>query len=307
MGAQDANETVDARVGRFAAAQHGVVAAWQLARLGVGRRMIANRCGRGSWVRVWRGVYAIGHAPLSRAGLQMAAVLACGPGAVLSDASGAAVWRLMPVHPRVHHVTVRRAGGRALDGIVAHRRALTADEWTRHRGLPVTSPARTILDHAGAAGRRGTEQMLDHAERLALCTEGELVDLLAAHGGLRGAGVLRQVLDEHQAGSTFTRSQLEELFLGLCRRAGLPQPLVNQPLLGMEVDFYWPQHEVVAETDGWASHHSRAAQQRDADRFNRLVLAGVLPLRFTHRDLTRQAKGSMLRVRQALRDRGPGL
>jgi very-short-patch-repair endonuclease len=307
MGSQIANEPVDARVGHLAAEQHGVVAAWQLTELGVGRRAAGRRCARGAWVRVWRGVYAPGHAPLTRTGAHMAAVLACGPGAHLSDASGAEHWQLAPGPAEPHHVTVPGAGGRGLDGIVVHRRALAGPERTSHRGLPVTTAARTVLDHAGAAGVRGTERMLDQAERLALCTEGELREVLAAHAGRPGAGVLRRVLAEHRAGSTVTHSHLEELFLSLCRREGLPQPLVNHQLHGLEVDFYWPLHEVAVETDGWAFHHSRDAQQRDANRHNRLLLAGVLPLRFTYRDLTRQAKGSMLRLRQALRGRGPGL
>ncbi len=294
-------------VARLAEAQHGVVGGAQLRAAGASPTMVGNRVRRGAWTRLHRGVYAIGHAPLMPRGRWMAAVLACGPGAVLSHRSAAELWDLVPGFSPTPHVTVPTAGGRGLPGITVHRRAQAFIARSSVDAIPVTMAAQAIVDAASALGRRSTEKMLDQAKRRRLCAGREIDAAVRALRGQRGVGVVRAVRADHVAGSTVTRSHLEELFLALCRRERLPTPQVNAAVHGLTVDFYWPEHLLAVETDGWGSHHTPEAQQQDAGRTNRLGLAGILLLRFTYADVTRQAKGTAASVRSALRGRGPGL
>jgi len=295
-------------VARLAKRQHGVVSWVQLRAAGISPTVIDRRCRRGAWVRLHVGVYAIGHAPLARRGWQLAAVLACGRGALLSHAGAAELWRLVPGASRDHHVTVPTAGGRRQPGVIVHRRPdLDPAVATSRDGVPVTEAAQAILDTAATVGRRATEKMLDQAERQRLCDLDQVQAALSRNAGQRGAGVLRAALTERLEGTADTRSPLEELFWGLCLREGLPRPRVNVVVHGLTVDFHWPAHGVAVETDGWDSHRTPERLQQDVRRNNRLALAGVFLLRFTYSDVTRQAKGTAAQVRSALRDRGPGL
>jgi len=128
-----------------------------------------------------------------------------------------------------------------------------------------------------------------------------------AHPGHPGTRRLKGVLFRHEAGSTLTRSELEERFLALCRKEGLPHPLVNAPLLGYVVDFHWIEAKVVVELDGFASHGTRSAFESDRDRDTALSARGYVVLRFTWRDLTRRTKVVAGRVRRVLRIRGAGV
>jgi len=139
---------VDGRIAALAARQHGVVAARQLKALGLARQTIADRVATGRLHRVHRGVYAVGHPVLGGHGRWMAAVLACGPRAALSHASAGALWGVRPNAARRPDVSVPRSGGER-PGLRVHRaRSLSPDEVTTHRGIPVTTPARTVLDLA---------------------------------------------------------------------------------------------------------------------------------------------------------------
>ena len=104
--------------------------------------------------------------------------------------------------------------------------------------------------------------------------------------GRRGTGLLAEVLAQHRPGTTLTRSQLEERFLGLCREHELPLAQVNRRLLGYEVDFLWRPQRLVVETDGRAAHGTRAAFERDRVRDADLTAAGWRVVRITHRRLT---------------------
>lgn len=244
------------RVAGLAERQHGVVGRAQLVALGFTRHQIEDRGRDGVWQRLWPGVYAIGHAPLTRHGWLMAAVLACGEDAVLSHRSAAELWELLPGRAGGHQVTIRSEGARRTRQITVHRRPGSVPSTLRY-GIPVTTPAQTILDAAVQVGRRGTERMIDQADRRRLCTYPDLCAAVEASSGQRGTGVVRLVIDEHEGGSTVTRSHLEELFLALCRRHGFSPPWVNVEVEGLTVDFYWPEHRVAVETDGWSSHRPR--------------------------------------------------
>jgi very-short-patch-repair endonuclease len=244
----------------------------------------------------------------------MAAVLACGDGAVLSHESAAALWEVRKpprdenraggksVHGAPIHVSVPSSAGRLQrTGLVVHRvAALLPRECSLHRGIPVTTPARTILDLATRLPRRQLERTIDEAERVRLCGANELEAICQVHSGRAGAGALRRILDAHRLGSTVTRSELEERFLALCRKHRLPQPEVNVPLLDYVVDFLWRDSCLVVEVDGRATHDTRRAFQADRDRDGRLAVAGYRVLRFTWWDVTRRPAIVADRVRRLL-------
>jgi very-short-patch-repair endonuclease len=166
--------------------------------------------------------------------------------------------------------------------------------------IPVTSPARTIVDLATLLPRRQLERAVDEAERLRLCDARDLAAIAEVHAGRAGAGALTRLLREHAIGMTATRNDFEERFLTLCRRHRLPQPQVNVPLLDYVVDFFWPESVLVVEVDGRATHGTRRAFQADRDRDGRLAIAGYHVLRFTWWDLTRRPAVVANRVRRML-------
>ena len=216
----------------------------------------------------------------------MAAVLACGPGAVLSHRSAAALWALRPVIAG-SEVSVS-ANRRSRPGVLVHRTALPDDEVTVLRGIPVTTFPRTILDLAATRPRREAEEAFNEAEVLGLTDKLSLVDLLERRPRRRGAATVRAIVTEH-GGATITRSQLERDFLAFLDRTGLPRPLLNAPLdvdgRRLTPDAYWPHHRIVAELDGYGPHGTRRAFVRDRRRDRWLHVAGFTPVRITWADL----------------------
>jgi very-short-patch-repair endonuclease len=302
-------------IAEIAARQHGVISAAELYSVGLSEDQVRARV-RGGWLhRVHRGVYAVGHRNLNLEGWWMAATLACGQDAVLSHESAAALWEIRRSqrdqrlagegggHPI--EVSIPSGSGRiSRAGLVVHRvAALLPSERTIHRGIRATTPERTILDLASRLARRQLERAIDEAERLRLCGGCELEAIVATHAGRAGTAALRRVLESHRAGSTVTRSELEERFLALCRKHRLPQPEVNVPLLDYVVDFLWPEARLVVEVDGHASHGTHRAFQGDRDRDGRLAVAGYLVLRFTWWDVTRRPAVVADRLRRLLRVR----
>jgi hypothetical protein len=235
---------------------------------------------------VHRGVYAVGHPRLTPEGRFLAAVFSCGPGAVLSHESAAVLWGLRrPRGPRID-VTIPTRGGRSRRGVlITHRSTLDPEEVTVKDGVPVTSAGRTVLDLADVLRRRPLERVLDEAFYLGLDLEG-----LTPRRGRRGFGLLTAVLAEHEAGSTWTRSVLEERMLALCRRGGVPPPVVNGEVEGFEVDFHWPGQRLAVETDGWSAHRSRGAFERDRLKDAQLVEAGWRVVRITRARLAREPR-----------------
>jgi hypothetical protein len=144
-----------------------------------------------------------------------------------------------------------------------------------HDGIPVTTPGRTLADLALALPRRQLEKAVEAAERLRLH-----VDVDDDHPGARR---LRDVVGSDIA---FTRSELEDAFLELCDRHGIPQPLVNSIQEGIEVDFCWPEARLIVETDGH-HHQTRAAFERDRARDALLTALGWRVMRFTARQVRR--------------------
>ena len=292
----------DRTIADLARSQYGVVARDQLRARGIGDDAIDRRLGAGRLHAVHRGVYAVGHPLLGRDGRHLAAVLACGPGAVLSHAAAADLWDLRRSDATVIDVSVRTAGGRSRPGLRIHRvPSLGPGDSTTERSIPVTSPARTLLDLAAMLNERGLERALDRAELLELTDYPTLDALARARTGHRGAGKLRRALRTHAAGTTITKSELEELFLALCRRYGLPTPLVNAWLEAKEVDFLFPKHRLIVETDSWRHHRDRDAFENDRARDALMARAGYRTLRFTYRQVTDEPANAARTIAAMLR------
>lgn len=250
-----------------------------------------------------RGVYAVGHRPQTAHSRWMAAVLAAGPEAVLSHRDAGALLRLLRAPAGPVHVSVPSTAGRCRrPGLVVHRsRNLPSDETTSHLGIPVTTPERTLLDSAPLLTRVDLRRAIDEAERIGLCAPASLAALLDRHRGRPGAGRLRAVLAEHDAGTGLTRSHLEARFLELSRIHDLPPPQVNVPVLDYTADFLWPHARLVVETDGHGSHGTARAFQEDRARDARLTAAGYRTLRFTYADITQRPAVVADRIRRSLR------
>jgi predicted transcriptional regulator of viral defense system len=293
------------RIAALARRQHGVVTKAQLRELGLADRTIERRVSAGRLHRLHRGVFAVGHPLLAVEGHWMAAVLACGRGALLSHRSAAALWGLRPDNRGRIDVTSPTNAGRRRPGIDLHRaRSLGRHDQSQQRGIPCTSVARTLLDLADALDRRQLERACNQAEVLQLLRVHELEAALARRG--RRAALLGQVLEARTR--DVTRSVLEERFLALCRAAGLPPPRCNvwipQPAsAAVEVDFLWPAQRLIVETDGRAFHATRQAFERDRRRDQRLMLAGYRVVRFTWAQLERDAGGVAETVRGLLSPR----
>jgi Transcriptional regulator, AbiEi antitoxin/Protein of unknown function (DUF559)/AbiEi antitoxin C-terminal domain len=277
----------DHTIAALAERQHGFVAHRQLLALGLSASAIARRLDAGRLHRRYRGVFAVGHRRTDIEGEWWAAVLAYAPDGVLSHASAAAAFDIM--RSRALHVTVTRNGRKRRPGIVFHqRRSVPTDEVTTLRGLPITTPARTLLDLA-ASGRDGRrlEAAVDRAEQQRLLDFADLRELLARYPGRPGTPSLKALLAAY-SGPLDTRSYLEELVLELCDAHGLPRPLVNCVIEGKVRDFCWPSWRLVVEADSYAWHRSPSALDDDRERDVELFLTGWRVLRFTYAQVTRR-------------------
>jgi very-short-patch-repair endonuclease len=268
--------------------QAGVVSFDQLRQLGLSRREIGRRVDVGRLHQLHRGVYAPGHPAVGSEGRRWAAVLAVGDHAFLSHDSAADAFGFRVSNSRLTHITVRGRGGRVRRaGIRIHRpHVLPDDEVTTLRRMPITTPARTLIDLA-AAGLRGRplEAALDGAEVDKILDFADLHRLLARYPRRPGTRSLKAQLSRY-GGPVDTRSRLERLAYELCDDHGLPRPRVNTVIEGRVRDFYWPHRGLVVEADSYRFHRSPSALNDDRERDVELTLAGYRVLRFTWEQVT---------------------
>jgi very-short-patch-repair endonuclease len=259
--------------------QHWVVGRPQLLEIGFSRHWIAHRIAIGRLHRLWPGVYAVGRPHVTQYGRWMAAVLACGPAAVLSHMAAAALWGIVPAAKGLE-VTVCTGAKRRPGGINVHRRqGLRPEEVTTCRGIPVATPIQTLIDIALSLDRELLEAAINQADKLDLCDPEALRAAVDAAPGQPGVGALRAVLDRRTF--TLTDSELERRFLRIVRDRRLPEPKTQAWVNGFKVDFYWPDLGLVVETDGLRFHRTPAQQARDRLRDQTHTAAGLTPLRFT--------------------------
>jgi very-short-patch-repair endonuclease len=270
----------DERIAAVAELQRGHITRAQLRAVGVPDSTITRLAATGRIVRVHPSVYAVRPivpAPLAR---ESAALLACGPNALLSHRSAAALWKLCEPSDGPVEVTIPLHRRRNLAGIQAHRSChLLPQDVVVEQGLPVTSPARTVLDRAATLSARDLERELDEALVVQrIVRRRQLEDVLARSNGRNGAAVLRRLLAARTR-ETLTRSEAERMFLRLIRKAGLPEPETQVPIEGFTADFLWPEIGVVFEIDGYKFHTSRRAFDRDRRKDRVLKAAGFDPNR----------------------------
>jgi very-short-patch-repair endonuclease len=303
--------TVEQRILALAQRQLGVVSRQQLLSLGLGPGVVRRRVASGAYRRLHRGVYLLG--PIEHTySREMAAVLACGPGAVTSHRSGAWLWDLIPSPATGSAVDISVAGRHNTDrpGIrVRRRRHLHPSERTVRHGVPVTAPGRTLLDLATVAGPDELERAVARAERERLIGPRELSRLIARHPGREGIPALRAIV-ERAGGPALTRSEAEARFLALVRRARLAAPEANVRIAGREVDFFWRAERVAVEVDGYRYHGSRARFESDHRRATHLAAHGVHVIPVTWRQVVDDEVGTAADLARALAHaqlaRGPG-
>jgi very-short-patch-repair endonuclease len=282
----------------LAGRQHGVVARRQLLALGFNAREIEHRVARGRLHLLMRGVYAVGWPKLTPKRRWMAAVLACGEGALLSHRSAAAFWEIGVERSGQIEVSVCRRTRLRRPGIRVHSRAeLRESDVARRDGIPVTGIVRTLVDIASELSPTAIERAVNEADKLDLIDPEALRSALEEYAEEPGVRTLRAVLDAR----TFrlSDSDLEIAFRPIARAASLPLPLTKQTVNGFEVDFYWPDLGLVIETDGLRYHRTPSAQARDARRDRTHTIAGMTPLRFTHYEVKYEAPKVTRALKQA--------
>jgi very-short-patch-repair endonuclease len=233
----------------------------------------------------------------------MAAVLAYGPGAVLSHRPGGAHWEIVRDRGPCE-ITVAKAR-RPRPGIRVHQARLPADEVTIHEGIPVTTVPRTLFDLAAVVPPRELERAINEAEVLRLWDELSLDHLLDRYPRHKGNRSIRAALAKRRSGATVTRSELEEMFLRVIDSAGIPRPEINAIVDAFVVDALWRDARLAIELDGRDTHGTAAAFEQDRERDRILLVAGWRPVRITYRQLrdTPGAVVSDLRLLLAV-DRG---
>jgi very-short-patch-repair endonuclease len=301
MGAQSASQALERALAALAAMQHGVVGAPQLLALGFTRKQIELRLASGRLHRIHRGVYAVGHAPLTRESHWMAAVLACGRGALLSHRSAATLWELADYPHGPIEVTTPGTGSRAQPGIRIHRaRSLHPDDVSSRCRIPVTSPARTLIDLAATIAPRHLEEAFEEALRRRIVTPRALAGQVERNTGRSGAPLLRDLLGLDAESIARTKSRLEARFLRFCREERLPMPEVNSSVGGYEVDASWPGTNLVVELDSWSFHRGREVFERDRAKWADLTAMGYRVIVVTHRRLDRDRAGLAATLRACL-------
>lgn len=269
-----------AEIREVAERQHGVVAWRHLIDLGLGRGQIEDRIASGKLVPLHRGVFAVGHRRISLRGHWLAAVLACGPNAVLSYASAAQLWDMRGSRGPIE--VTRRAGHRRPHGVRLHQtRSLPPEHMTIEAGIPVTTPERTLLDMAARLDIRQLEHALVAADRAGRISWPELWSVVEAGNGRKGRGRLRRLCIQVDPRATEARSNPEIDFLALCREAKLPPPEVNVLVEGRMVDFHWRHARLIVEIDSYRYHGDRPAFERDHASTVVLMAAGYKILRAT--------------------------
>ncbi|HET7454372.1 MAG TPA: type IV toxin-antitoxin system AbiEi family antitoxin domain-containing protein [Solirubrobacterales bacterium] len=291
-------DTIDAGIAQIAARQHGVITAKQLAEVGLGRAAISERVSRGRLHRLHRGVYAVGHRAPSWHGRWMAAVLACGEGAVLSHHSAAALWKLLkPISGSIHVSVPTSHGRKRHPGIHLHR----CPSLSTPRG---PSPSPSYPEEEGGRGRR---LLTTHRHNIPVTTIQRTIGDLRASSLLAPHLVRRAIRQAEHRGvhlegveSDRTRSDLETAFLDLFRCQYLPLPETNVALGRWEVDFLWRSHRLVVEVDTWIYHRGSVSFEDDYARDLDLRSRGYTVLRFNDTQLEEEPERIVALIREAL-------
>jgi hypothetical protein len=284
---------LDQALSDLSLAQHGVFALDQLRALGLAAPAVRSRRAAGRLHRIHHTVYSlVPKELLKREGLYMAAVLACGEGAVLSHRSAAALLELRDWGHTKIEVTVPRRSARRHDGIKVHRSTTLIDEdVTELNNIPCTTVHRTLFDLAEVVTQRQLERSFDQAEISERLDLNAINDQLKRNPTRPGAKAVRDVLETHYIGKTPTWSENEEALLAITRELGIPDPDTNQFIVlddggpAIRVDFVWRDQRVIVEADSNKWHNTRQRFEQDRVRDQRLTAAGWKIIRTTWRQM----------------------
>jgi len=267
----------------------------QLLALGVKREAINYRVKIGRLHRVHRGVYAVGTPPVTPLERAMAAVLACGDGAVLSHGSALTLWGVWKRWDLPFHVTI--PGDRRPKGIRVRRvTQLDRRDVTRHQGIPVTTLARALLDMAPSMPPKSLTRAMNTGWLNGHVRPSALAEVAARHPAHRGRAQVEAVLGV--AGERPTRSGFEDDLPAFCKRHGLPIPQMDATVCGYEVDALFPEAKLIVELDGWPFHSSRTSFEDDRRRDADTLAAGFGTLRITRERYELDPAGVAAQLRQ---------
>ena len=288
--------TLEQELARLAGSTHGVVTRAQLLSAGFTRDEITKRVRKGALLREYRGVYRVGHRAPSLEARYLAAVYACGDGALLSGRAAAHLLGILGGPPPKPEVTTRTE--RHIPGVKTHRsrsmHPLDAQFW---RGVPVTSVARTIVDLAATLTTEQLARVCHEAGIRHNTKPIEVEALLHRRPNTRGARNVRRILTGDER---VTLSALERRFLMLLTQAGLPLPITNRPAGHRRVDCRWPQHHLTVELDGYRYHSSRHAWEHDRRREREAFARGDDFRRYTYGDVFEQPRPMLAELRAVL-------
>ncbi len=294
----------EAELARRAAGQHGLVTRKQAEAAGMSTHTITARVQSGEWVRVLPGVYRLTAVAPSGRQAAHAAALWAGPGAVVSHAAAGVLWELMGVATKRVELWVPPTCRPTSKLVTVHRGVVEARDRRVLDGIPVTSPARTVVDLAGRLDGEALDSVVDDAVHRRLVSPAELRERAAALAGKgrAGTGALLRLLTARDAGPA-AESRLETRVRRVLRAAGLRPVPQHEVVVGARryrLDFAWPAERVAVEADGWSAHGARRAFERDRRRSADLAAAGwrVLPVTWTQ--ISQQPADVIARVRAAL-------
>jgi len=274
---------------------HRQVTRQQLLALGLDDHGIARR----DWLSpVHRGVYSVGGPPRTGIEHSAAALLACGDTAALSHGSAMTLWGMWKRWELPIHVAVRR--DRRRSGIELHHLSLGDRDVREHRGLLVTSPARTLLDMASRMPNAALKRRVNEARRAEILTLAHIADVVDRFPNHAGAKRLRPLLSVRGGP---TRSEWEDEFPAFCKQHGLPEPVMGAIVAGYEVDALFPDEGVIVELDSWEYHKERDSFESDRERDAATLAAGFVTVRITWGRLTATEAARLHRI---LRNSGDG-
>jgi very-short-patch-repair endonuclease len=271
----------------------------QLRAAGISKDQIATRRRRGTLHRVHHGVYLFGSPIMLPSAQELAAVLACGEASLVSHRSAAALWGLASAPKGIVDVTVVGSRRRQA-GLRLHRAgALDPADRGAKNGIPVTSPARALLELASQAAPYEVERAIGQAYALELVTEAELQAAVARAPRVAGAGALKAEL-QREGGPQWTQSEGERRMLRLIRAAKLPHPKTQEWIAGWPADFVWLDERLIVEVDGFKFHGHRQAFERDRRRDQAHITEGYRVIRVTWRQLCEEPIGVAVMIARAL-------
>jgi very-short-patch-repair endonuclease len=301
MRRRSPERTAEQIIGSIAESQYGLVTRTQLKRAGLSEESVDRRLKKGLLRSIHRGVFTVGTPLLLPGARELAAVLACQPRAYASHRSAAHLLDLLPLPKNSATVEVSVEGRDVRRGSIRVHRVGTfgPGEIGEVDDIPVTSPARTILDLSGRLDDEELEHVVAEAHAQSRTITAQLVNLLTLHRYRRGIAPLRALIESHQEPQR-TRSKAERRLLRLIRERGLPEPQANAVVAGYEVDLYWAEHGLIVEFDSFRFHSSRRAFERDRRRDQALAALGHTVMRVTWLQLTRTPEQVVERIAEAL-------